>query len=177
MILKSNLFFFHSIDLNKFNQFTNIVNTQQQSTVTSAQIEESLKMRYSKYFGAPIWADLEDEGKKTKKKIKKRKERKRQLDNEKEINSETSDDEEEQAPFQSTGNYLDNRKANKALSRGVIDIKVCTDANKEEPDNVRKSLLFQNRHFFFINSKTQINRLDLNASNFILALGLCYAVA
>jgi hypothetical protein len=84
-----------------------------------------------------MWADLESVDEKAKKKSKKRKQRKRQQNKEQDVDTESSDAEDEQSPFQSTGNYLNDRRTNVALPRGVIDIKVCTDANKEEPDNVK----------------------------------------
>lgn len=40
--------------------------------------------------------------------------------------------------FQHTGNFLVNKKGSSIpLARNIIDIKICTDANKEEPQQNR----------------------------------------
>lgn len=46
------------VDLNQFDQFSNVINTNSDK-VTTSQIEESLKARYTKYYGTPMWADLD----------------------------------------------------------------------------------------------------------------------
>ncbi len=110
--------------------------------VASSQIEESLKARFSKYHGTPMWADLDfNEKKKLKKKAKKSQDE----------SSDDEDDEEEASEdeefFQQTGNFLQNTdkkvKVKTALPKANIDMKVCTDANKEEPHQARlKSIEF-----------------------------------
>jgi hypothetical protein len=50
------------------------------------------------------------------------------------------EEEDEESYFQSTGTYLNKKEAKSSLQKTNIDIKICTDANKEEPHQVN----FQN---------------------------------
>ncbi len=104
--------------------------------------------RFIKYYGTPTWADLDRKNKR--KKLKRVK--KVRLLNEDEIAEEEdvtddSDLDEDADFFQQTGNFLvDSSRvtaANSSLPKTNLDIKVCADANKEEPDKARlKSVEF-----------------------------------
>lgn len=108
--------------------------------------QEQVSNKFTKYFGTPLWADLESA--KKKKKTKKRnnlfkinKTGTDQTESEEEEEDETDDE----SMFHQTGNYLaDTNRINStasALPKTNLDIKVCTDANKEEPHNVTLNLL------------------------------------
>jgi hypothetical protein len=89
-----------------------------------------------------MWADLE---------MKKKKMKKRSLKPLSSMESQSSsdddddDDDEEMSAFQQTGNFLsDTTYKNSVASNGssylpksVIDVKICADANKEEPHQVK----------------------------------------
>lgn len=99
---------------------------------------------YSKHFGTPIWADLDHQKKKTKKKTKKlaristgSSEQKSSDDDEESDDEEKEESDEE--IFQQTGNFLAVKKAssNAPLAPNIIDIKICTDANFEDPQHAR----------------------------------------
>ena len=69
-----------------------------------------------------------------------------------ELGQESSDDEsdenemeeeDEESYFQSTGTYLNKKEAKSSLQKTNIDIKICTDANKEEPHQVNFQILNQ----------------------------------
>ncbi len=92
-----------------------------------------------------MWADLDTKKKKMKKK-------KRSLNALSSMESQSSsddddddDDDEEMSVFQQTGNFLsDTTRKNSVASNGssylpksVIDVKICADANKEEPHQVK----------------------------------------
>jgi len=90
-----------------------------------------------------MWADLDMKKKKMKKK-------KRSLNALSSMESQSSsddddDEEEEMSVFQQTGNFLsDTTYKNSVASNGssylpksVIDVKICADANKEEPHQVK----------------------------------------
>ena len=99
-------------------------------------------VRYTKYYGTPMWADLE---------LAKKKEKLKKTANGGETESEDSDT-EEMSVFQQTGNFLNdsNKKQSmggsgsvSALPKSILDAKICTDANKEEPHQTRlKSVEF-----------------------------------
>lgn len=107
--------------------------------VTASEIEESLKARFAKYYGTPMWADLDFNKKKKSKKVKKAKlnlngNEREETDSEDDEN----EDDEETSAFQETGNFLADSKNNKSsLPKNILDIKACTDANKEDPDQTR----------------------------------------
>ncbi len=88
-----------------------------------------------------MWADLDfNEKKKQKKKAKKSQDESSDDDDDEE-------DDEDDEFFQQTGNFLQNTdkkaKVRTALPKANIDMKVCTDANKEEPHQARlKSIEF-----------------------------------
>ena len=90
-----------------------------------------------------MWADLDMKKKKMKKK-------KRSLKSLSSMESQSSsddddDDDGEMSVFQQTGNFLsDTTYKNSVASNGssylpksVIDVKICADANKEEPHQVK----------------------------------------
>jgi U3 small nucleolar RNA-associated protein 18 len=118
------------VNLKEFSKFSTVVNSNS-NQVTSSQIEESLKARYTKYYGTPVWADLELSQKKKKK-------------------NDDSEEEEEMSFFQQTGNFLSSSTYKNSVSartsslpKTIVDIKTCTDANKEEPHSARlKSVEF-----------------------------------
>ena len=63
------------------------------------------------------------------------------------------EEEDEESYFQSTGTYLNKKEAKSSLQKTNIDIKICTDANKEEPHQVNSQNLnnlnnFLNNQFF-----------------------------
>jgi U3 small nucleolar RNA-associated protein 18 len=132
------------VNISNFNQFSSLVNTKSDE-VKNSQIEESLKARFNKYYGTPMWADLKEskEKKKNKKSTK---------DDDGEENSsedeEENDRDDDESLFKQTGNYLastsDRRaKTKSSLPKSILDIKVCTDGNKEEPHQARlKSVEF-----------------------------------
>ena len=55
------------VNLNNFNQFSSIVKTKSDE-LKNSQIEESLKARFNKFYGTPMWADLKELKEKRKKK-------------------------------------------------------------------------------------------------------------
>jgi hypothetical protein len=89
-----------------------------------------------------MWADLDFNNKK--KKLKKRIKRKSEdgdagvSSSDEEADQEAREEDEDY--FQQTGNFLKNTdkkfKTKSALPKTNIDIKMCTDANKEEPHQV-----------------------------------------
>ena len=93
-------------------------------------------IRFTKYYGTPMWASLESK--------KLRKKKKHVLSSSMEQESEEDEeDEEEMSSFQQTGNFLNdstytNSVGSKSLPlpKNVLDIKICPDANKEEPHEV-----------------------------------------
>lgn len=110
-------------------------------------VPEKLANKFMKYYGTPIWADLDSKNKR--KKVKKAK-KAFKLDtkgltsdqSEDENDSEEDSDPEENTNFfQQTGNFLadSNRisSATSSLPKTNLDIKICTDANKEDPDKTR----------------------------------------
>jgi U3 small nucleolar RNA-associated protein 18 len=92
-----------------------------------------------------MWADLDfNEKKRLKKKNKKNKNALANKDESSDDESSGNDEErggDEDDFFQHTGNFLQNTdkkvKAKTALPKSTIEIKVCTDANKEEPHQAR----------------------------------------
>jgi len=89
-----------------------------------------------------MWADLDMK----KKKMKKKKSLKPLSSMESQSSSDDDDDDdEEMSVFQQTGNFLsDTTYKNSVASNGssylpksVIDVKICADANKEEPHQVK----------------------------------------
>jgi hypothetical protein len=81
-----------------------------------------------------MWADLEVNKKKTKK---------RNSENSSDENDESESD--EMSVFQQTGNFLSDTTHAKnsrtsLLPKSVIDVKLCSDANKEEPHQVEAKL-------------------------------------
>ena len=89
-----------------------------------------------------MWADLDMK----KKKMKKKKRSLNALSSmESQSSSDDDDDDEEMSVFQQTGNFLsDTTYKNSVASNGssylpksVIDVKICADANKEEPHQVK----------------------------------------
>ena len=132
------------VNLNNFNQFSSIVKTKSDE-VNNSQIEESLKARFNKFYGTPMWADLKELKEKKKKKNLERNEESEENSSEDEEENDTDDD---KSLFQQTGNYLagtsDRRtKTKSSLPKSILDIKVCTDGNREEPHQARlKSVEF-----------------------------------
>ncbi|CAF1048663.1 unnamed protein product [Brachionus calyciflorus] len=123
------------VDLDQFNQFSNGHN-KKTDQITSSQVEESLKARYKKFYGTPVWADLEFN-----------KTKKNNQNDRRKIESEIDSEEEEYVEdeiFHHTGTLLaDKTKFKGPIPKGLIDIKVCTDANYEEPSQSRlKSVEF-----------------------------------
>lgn len=119
------------VDVNTFSQFSSVVNTKTNEVETS-QIEESLKARFKKYYGTPIWADLQDS--------KQMKKYKNDESSSEDANNSSNEDIYTETIFQETGNYLANTefmKTKSSLPKLILDIKVCTDANKEEPHQAR----------------------------------------
>lgn len=99
---------------------------------------------YSKHFGTPVWADLDQKKKKKSKKLKKKvpkisSESKSSDDEESDDDEEEKEDTDDDELFQQTGNFLATKKvsSNAPLAPSVIDVKICTDANFEEPQHAR----------------------------------------
>ncbi len=104
-------------------------------------LPEEQANRFIKYYGTPIWADLEN---KKKRKQLKRAKRVRLLNaDEEEVaeEAESDDSEVDENFFQQTGNFLIDSgrvtSATSSLPKTNLEIKVCTDANKEDPDKAR----------------------------------------
>jgi hypothetical protein len=89
---------------------------------------------FAKNVGTPMWADIELGKKNKKNKLIKTGgagSSEDETDNEEE-------DKEENELFAHTGNFLAKKKGlNVPLNKSIIDIKICTDANKEEPQQAR----------------------------------------
>ena len=126
--------------MDEFNKFSKFFD---QKKVDASQIEEALKSRFTKYYGNPDWAQL-DSDKTKKKKSKKKKDlfkiNKTGKDEEKDTDNEednSDDDDDGENFFQQTGNFLDTNKTSSVLPKTILDIKVCTDANKEDPNQVK----------------------------------------
>ena len=89
-----------------------------------------------------MWADLEM--KKKKKSLKSLSSMESQTSSD-DDDDDDDDDDEEMSVFQQTGNFLsDTTYKNSVASNGssylpksVIDVKICADANKEEPHQVK----------------------------------------
>jgi len=76
-----------------------------------------------------MWADLDSKDKK-----------KKNIDD---LDDDAEEEETNDNLFQQTGNFLNVSNKTALLPKGVIDIKICTDANKEEPHQGRlKSVEF-----------------------------------
>lgn len=136
--------------MNQFNQFSNVLTTKS-NLVTTSQIEESLKARYTKYYGTPMWADLDLKKKqklKKKKKLSLKQTTGEESSDESDLEQDAVEDEDEQdddeSIFQHTGTFLvDKNKQRSSIPKGILDIKICTNANKEEPHQNRlKSVEF-----------------------------------
>jgi hypothetical protein len=104
-------------------------------------LPEEQANRFIKYYGTPMWADLES---KNKRKKLKRAKRVRLLNaDEEEVaeEAESDDSEVDENFFQQTGNFLIDSgrvtSATSSLPKTNLEIKVCTDANKEDPDKAR----------------------------------------
>ena len=92
-----------------------------------------------------MWADLDMK----KRKMKKKKNLKSlsSMESQSSSDDDDDDDDEEMSAFQQTGNFLsDTTYKNSVASNGssylpksVIDVKICADANKEEPHQVNFS--------------------------------------
>ena len=89
-----------------------------------------------------MWADL----KMKKKKMKKKKSLKSLSSMESQRSSDDDDDDdEEMSAFQQTGNFLSDTTYKNSIAsnrssylpKSVIDVKICADANKEEPHQVK----------------------------------------
>ena len=91
-----------------------------------------------------MWADLEMK----KKKMKKKKSLKSLSSMESQRSSDDDDDDdddEEMSAFQQTGNFLSDTTYKNSIAsnrssylpKSVIDVKICADANKEEPHQVK----------------------------------------
>ena len=94
--------------------------------------------KFIKYYGTPIWADLEN--RKSRKKLKKSKKIKLSTEGQDSDQDDGSEAEENADFFQQTGNFLIDSKqitnSTRSLPKKILDIKNCTDANKEDPDKV-----------------------------------------
>lgn len=148
----------------KFNQFLNKSNENQTEIADAFKarkpawedddneedksVPEQQANRFMKYYGTPIWADLEKNKSKKNKKLKKAKsvmkiDKGSVDDSADESEDEDSDLELEENSdfFQQTGNFLvESNRLNSTISslpKTNLDIKVCTDANKEDPDKAR----------------------------------------
>ena len=101
-----------------------------------------------KYYGTPIWADLANKDKR-KKSIRKKAKITNLNENQSADDSDSYDEEESDTDdlsantnfFQQTGNFLADSSrlssVTSTLPKTNLDIKVCTDANKESPDSAR----------------------------------------
>ena len=127
--------------MEKFEHFKSVVGAKADSkNLTTGELEESLKSRYSKYYGTPMWADLAESTKNKNK--KKRKQKKIPGLHDKDSEEEESDEESEDDVMQSTtGDILLKQESFRSLPRTHLDIKACTDANKEEPHGVNFILI------------------------------------
>lgn len=142
------------------------------------QISRKTAALFSKHFGTPIWADLDQQKSKKKKSSAKKA---KSLLKAAEMNGSTAqssdddeeseDDEDDDEMFQQTGNFLASKKSasRTPLPPNVLDIKACIDANFEEPQHAsikavefhpnarviltgglnQKLSLFQVQHFLF----------------------------
>lgn len=104
--------------------------------------------KFMKYYGTPIWADLANKDKR-KKSIRKKAKITNLNENQSADDSDSYDEEESDTDdlsantnfFQQTGNFLADSSrlssVTSTLPKTNLDIKVCTDANKESPDSAR----------------------------------------
>lgn len=113
-----------------------------------------------KYYGTPIWADLEKKNKRKKMKRAKKLLRASGEDqsDEDDLSDEDDDDSDMEAStefFQQTGNFLADSSrissATSSLPKNILDIKVCTDANKEDPDKVSSYFCMNHKLLFLTN--------------------------
>lgn len=135
-------------DVTKTNETTQIANAfstrkpawQDDNDEEEKSLPENQVNKFIKYYGTPLWADLEN-------KVKRKRAKKNKTDANKSENNalselDDSDSDEESADFfQTTGNFLQNSSkitsSTSSLPRTTLDIKNCTDANKEEPHMAR----------------------------------------
>lgn len=105
-------------------------------------LPEQQASRFTKYYGTPMWADLDSKNKRKKlKKSKKLKLNGQQAESSGDSAEESEDSDLEENFFQQTGNFLvDSTRVSSttsSLPKTKLDIKVCTDANREDPDKAR----------------------------------------
>jgi hypothetical protein len=141
---KSNIFFFYNFCFG-FLVFDHL-------HFSHRLVPEKQAEKFIKYYGTPMWADLTNDKNKKKKKRKPKAAFKINKKGMNEFGSDSDQDEEEEDSdldedenfFQQTGDFLANSggttAATSSLPKTTIDIKTCTDANKEDTPQVNKFL-------------------------------------
>lgn len=110
-----------------------------------------------KYYGTPIWADLENKNQRKKAKRAKKLLKSSDQSDDDVLSDDEEDSDMEEGPelFQQTGSFLADSSrissATSSLPKNLLDIKVCTDANKEDPDKVTLFRILNLR--LFLNSQ------------------------